>query len=538
MSRSCSYTHDVSTERFADLHFDKWQCPYASATEDGHCVFHADSTITEAGAAGEKLRQLIETKPEPIRVIGATFDELALEYAIIDGPSNHPIDAREATVAGGLSLERATVRRPIRFDGGQFCGPVTLEGATVSRGMSFADSCFDEPVTLELSEIDAWFDIHRAEFHSPVITRVADFHDGIFAEHATFHAAADFMNTSFHDFANFYAATFHHGAVFNSSTFDGNAGFAEATFHDPVVRTNPETDSSVVGDEDRLADVAVSMTGIICKKNIQLTNAHFSGDVLLANSQLTTGVQTDCITTDNAIEIDCSGMDSLQGTLGTADDAALYDVTGATLGEVSFTDSRGITCFRFRNTRFDGFDFGTHKEILAANEWKIHDTSADVTVTELENLYLRAKNGAKSVGETRAAAEFFAHEMRFRRMGYRQQLMDAENINDGVTAGWNWLGNIMLDVTCGYGERPFRPVVFSIGVIGVFALLFSVLQPDIVYQKPIGYLIFSIEGFVSLILGLPSSGETLVNLLIVVEAFFGGFIIALLVFTLTRSVSR
>lgn len=538
MSRSCSYTHDVSTERFEDLDFDKWQCPYASVTEDGHCVFHADTKTTEVGAAGEKLRQLIETKSEAIRVIGARFDELAFAYAIVDGPSNHPIDAREATVTGKVSLERATVRRPVRFDGGQFCGPVTLEAATVSRGVSFAKCTFDEPVSLELSEIDAWFDIHGAEFHSPVITRVADFRDGIFAEHATFHAAADFMNTSFHDFGNFHAATFHHGVVFDSSTFHANAGFSEATFHDPVVQTKPETDSSVVGNEDRLTGTAISMTGIICQKSVQFTNAHFSGDVLLADSQLTAGIQTDGITTDDAIEIDCSGVDILQGTIDTANDAALYDVTGATLGEVSFVDSGGITCFRFRNTRFDGFDFGTHKEILAANGWRLHDRTTDATLAELENLYLRAKNGANGVGETRAAAEFFTHEMRYRRLGYRQQLMNAENVSDAVTAGWDWLGNIMLDVTCGYGERPFRPVVFSVGVIGVFALLFSVIQPDIAYQKPVGYLIFSIEAFVSLILGLPQSAETVVNLLIVVEAFFGGFIIALLVFTLTRSVSR
>lgn len=538
MSRSCSYTHDVSTDRFEDLDIDTWQCPHARVTENGFCVFHAASDTTDAGAAGEKLKQLAETESESIRVIGATFDELAFEYAIVDGPSNHPIDAREATVDGEISLERATVKRPIRFDGGQFCGPVILEGATVTRGISFAGGSFDQPVTLELSEIDAWFDIHGAEFHSPVITRVADFRDGIFAEHATFHAAADFMNTSFYDFANFFGATFHQGAVFDSSTFEANAGFAEATFHDPVVRTTPETDSSVVGDEDRLAGVAVSMTGIICGKNVRFTDTHFSGDVLLADSQVTSGMQTDGITTSDAIEIDCSGMDTLQGTLGTADGSAQYDATGATLGEVSFADNEGITCLRFRNTRFDGFDFGTHKEVLAANGWWLHDRSADFTVAELENLYLRAKNGAKSGGETRAAAEFFTHEMRFRRIGYRQQLANADNVKDGVTAGWNWFGNIMLDVTCGYGERAFRPVVFSVGVIGSFALLFSVLQPDIVYQKPIGYLIFSIEVFVSVILGLPTAGETLVSLLIVLEAFSGGFIIALLVFTLTRSVSR
>jgi hypothetical protein len=100
-----------------------------------------------------------------------------------------------------------------------------------------------------------------------------------------------------------------------------------------------------------------------------------------------------------------------------------------------------------------------------------------------------------------------------------------------------------MTAECGYthdvsGERPFRPVLFSLSIIALFAGVYAWLDAPITYAEPFGYLTFSIEGFVSLVLGLPVVSGPALGFVVALEGFVGGFIIALFVFTLTRSISR
>ena len=74
--------------------------------------------------------------------------------------------------------------------------------------------------------------------------------------------------------------------------------------------------------------------------------------------------------------------------------------------------------------------------------------------------------------------------------------------------------------------------------LGGLNIDYAILDAPITYAEPVGYLTFGVEGFVSLVLGLPTVTGSVLGLLVAIEGFLGGFVIALFVFTLTRSISR
>lgn len=65
------------------------------------------------------------------------------------------------------------------------------------------------------------------------------------------------------------------------------------------------------------------------------------------------------------------------------------------------------------------------------------------------------------------------------------------------------------------------------------------LRSEPLYGDAIGYLVLSLQSFVTLVLGgAEDVGGPWIRLLARVEGFVGAFLIALFVFTLTRSIHR
>lgn len=198
----------------------------------------------------------------------------------------------------------------------------------------------------------------------------------------------------------------------------------------------------------------------------------------------------------------------------------------------------------------------------------------------LERTYLNAKNGASQAGDEGIAGRFFIREKRYRRRMQWERLCGATNgddshcspsartepmdgnfgpdrlasaVREGRTLG-RWLANGLLDRVAVYGESPRRVVEVSGLIVIVFAVLFAVmldqppygdkyhdtgLLPDAVAQL-VQPLTLSVESFVTLVLVGPAKQRLtpLVHLLGQFEGFLGVFLIALFVFTLTRSIHR
>jgi hypothetical protein len=451
------------------------------------------------------LDQIAEAGRRPKQFVGARFDGLVLEHAILESSDNHPIDLRHARITGELDWRYAIVRQPLSFEGAIFRDSVRLDEVTFEGDAFFTGARFAPE--------------RKAYFVEVAFTRDAIFYDVTFPGDTSFFSATfadrvDLVQTQF-EYVNFRKATFESRARFKQARF-GHAEFHAATFENGA-----EFESALL------------------PSSIGFRYASFGGPVRFRDPQ--TGAES--------CRVDLRGSSIPGGTLAQAPDGTVvYDLQDATVGAVEPGDGRREGWFdrlHILNTTFDGFDFGRFHEQLAAANWRLHDHGDDIdgqdaaTNGQLENTYLKAKNGANEIDDGQAAAEFFRREMLYRRYQYVTQLREGESFRGRASAAWQWTANALLDTTSGYGERPSRVIAFSTAVVVVFTGLFAVTWPVVPYGGNLGYLLLSLESFITLVLGGGVAVEDpLVRLLAQVEGFVGAFLIALFVFTLTRSIHR
>ena len=485
-----------------------WRCPHEAGGDAERCLFHRPVAEKDDQAVRNAfLEQIDEVGRKPKQFIGARFGALALDHRIVECRDNHRIDLRHARFEGETNLRYAIVRQPLALEGATFAarpiftettfeGEVYLSKAAFETAARFIEAEFSQGVWGYKTEF-ADADFHMAEFGGPV-----DFSEAAFE-------SAQFRENEFASVARFELATFE-SVTFSGSRFGGRVYFDEATVPESVNlgKTAFEASASF---EDLELDV-----GHCC---VDLGEASIpSGRLHVPES----------------------------GTL-------VYDLADATLGDVEIAGAeaveRHIDRFRVLNTTFDGFDFGRYRTLLHERDWNVHavvdvpeldDGAGSPSAGELESTYLKAKNGANDIGDTKAAAEFFRREMLSRRDQYVPTTLDGDaDPRERVAAAGRWAANSLLNVTAGYGERPSRVIGVSVGTILLFSGLFAVVQPVPPYETSIGYLILSLESFITLVLGgAEDVGSPWIRLLAQIEGFVGAFLIALFVFTLTRSIHR
>lgn len=521
--------HDTRCSLEDDLLEDgHWRCHRDVANEAAYCVFHRPPTEKDPETVAEAFRRAVRNEETPQssdedarsrRFIGARFDELPLSYTNLGAGSNHPIDLRYATIEGSLDLEHATVAAHLLAEGSQI-GEITAHGCT-----------FEQRVDVSASTIDT-VDFQSTTFRDRVNCRGIELGRGKLFN-ATFEGRALFRGATVRETFSARRACFEADASFSKSTFERRASFVATTFHGDASFTDIDVEASL-----SFADVRATSA-------FQLDPARVAADV-------------------QRIDLTESHLDDGYLRYPPESDAVL-DVSHATLGTVTIGSGPSTVDFqryRFIETAFEGFEFSTYTDALVGRNWLIHPLpSADEHVLErslripllgrlrrglrtiraelltetefppgeLRSTYLKAKNGAQEVGDDSAAAEFFVHEMRYKRKSYARAVTEHHS-------GWalfQWLSNWGYSVTAGYGERPFRTFLASSGFIGVFALGYMSLAPLSVDAA----LAFSFQAFVALVLGEPA-GASRFPLLAAFEAFVGAFMIALFVFTLTRSINR
>jgi len=529
-------------------------CPHPA--EDGEfCLFHRPVADKDDGQVQAAFTERI-AGDGPLQFVGARFGDLELDRKTIEAPTERAIDLRFAGVEGRLGLNQATVAQDIdlraaeitvpsctgtTFEGDFTCSEAAFGSATRSghpdglTGSEYANSDYYAEFTGDISFTDAEFvgavDFKYARFggdtsfNTATFGSVATFNYANFAGqadfmHAIFERKADFSKVAFAEYAIFYA-TFRQKAVFNYTHFEGQADFWSAVFHDMtdfwVTQFDDDADFRYADFHDYVSIRETSFAGMA-----DFTGVDFYDDVRIDRVQ---SGSTPITMTDATL----SGGHITQPPPG----ECLFDFECATIGEVRIEGPDPemlLTDFRFLETDFDGFDFASHRDALG-EEWEIHTFVDDrsPSIEELESTYLRAKNGANQVGDSKGASEFFLKEMYYRRQRY------AENDARGP-----WLINWFYYLTCGYGERPLQTVLFSLATIVGFAGLYRLTGLNLTQgQGLLTYLIFSFQSFVTLILGNTKGGQSeLVRLLAASEAFVGAFFIALFVFALTRTIHR
>lgn len=537
-------------------------CPHTIADEHDHfCQFHmSPAERRETNISPTNIADAIENRiqsggRQAKQFVGAQFRELDLSSRKLSSEDNEPIDFRYITVQKGGSFAETIFSHDVSFKGAVFeCRQAESDDTDPTFGDHYVE--FEGEVDLMRAVFKGDADFKFAIVGGDVRFNNALFERAAMFNYSQFEGRSDFMGATFEgkaDFskAHFEAATYlngeyHNAGIFNytrfggqvdlwSATFAAKAEFWATTFDGPLDASYAEFHGDARFTEAKFEDIA-AFNHVTFEQTAIFKRV--SGDmdrVDLKKAKIAAGVFAQ-----------------------PADAVAFFDLTRATVGDVELgtedvTDPDVFEYLRIRQTKFDEFDFAAYAYALKP-DWRIHTnnppeaeapfntpTRTDIKALDtLEQTYLRAKNGANAVGHNVAASQFFRKEMTFRRYQHWRRIFQA-GVRSRVKAFWRWISSLLLSISTGYGEEPRRTIGISVLTIFGFAFIYWVLPatPEYVGRFGQGYLLVSFQSFITFILGSAPVGAT-PNLQFVsaVEGFIGAFLIALLVFTLTRSIHR
>jgi uncharacterized protein YjbI with pentapeptide repeats len=544
----CTFSLELDASYAAELDLpaaaDGWRCPRASGSDTAdQCLFHrpvADKTPAEtADALLAAIREPTAPRYGTVEAakcfVGARLPALSLAHEVLESADTRPIDLREATFEGAFDLSRARVAQAL-----------DCRGAVFEAAVDFDLSTFEHAVGCNFARFESEATCRRVTFQGDLRCRKAEFRESLVLSAVTVDGETYAQDASFGSLLA-AGATFEGTAVFRGATVDGACRFGDAVFAD-------ETDLQGVrfGGETTFADAVFRERTRLDPESV------VDAPIDLRRATIETGRIDGPAPADHSPDRPTPD--------GRASTRVLYDCSESTLGAVTVGSTTSLAQFRVRETRFHGFDFtqSSLRDGLADRNWAlpVDDAASDEGYGVLgdlallrtdasavtaryaprESTYLRAKNGADGEGHGNAVAEFFRKEMACRRRLHLAGVLErGRRRRDRLRSLYRWAANATLEAVSGYGERPSRVVGASVLTIGCFSLLFALTWPGAPpYGSPGGYLVLSIESFVTLVLGGAAEVRSpwWLRLLAEVEGFLGVFLVALFVFTLTRSIHR
>lgn len=299
----------------------------------------------------------------------------------------------------------------------------------------------------------------------------------------------DFTGYCFPGRVSFKGQVFKKLTQFNASTFEGGANFAGVIFQEYVsfwkstFRGSADFHNSTFRDETHFDTVTFE------------GNANFEGTTFGWWAEFT--------------ELTVKGGAYFQGS----NFEGLVDFLGSTFEESA----------SFHNSTFGnipGFDHLTFKN----NIWAV-------------DVYRIAKSSCQKLGEYTLAGEYYYKERIAKR-----KLLPWYSLK-------RWFEYILLDGLCGYGERPLRAIRTGLGVLFGLALLYwrigHIYPSPELFKEPdhaltfLDALYFSVVTFTTLGFGdwRPDPSHW-IRYVVMLEAFFGAFLMALFIVTFARRMMR
>lgn len=481
---------------------------------------------------------------------GATFaGDAYFRAASFDAP----VSFWDADVNGTAYFRQTTFEDEVEFWNTTFDGIVSFREAHLGAGGTFEQATFGSATILEALRVDERTTFEGARFGSELT-----------AGALTATAPISFVGARFAARCDFTDGVVEH-LDFSECRFESSVDFNQLQVDTALVCRDATLDHRVNCRSVRCG--AVRFSGASCRSSVDFDDVTIEGEFDLSHVEFHDTLTLAPSRANGDRLVNLTEARVTDGRLAQPDEGAvLYDLTGAHIGDVTLTAAENPFGYaRIAETSFADFDFSKYRDDLRP-AWDLHTVAISNVGShggsglvqldldrlqgdhpdpesrppgDLETTYLKAKNGAETVGDNTAAAEFFRKEMIYRRKQHAEVLTDAdEPASARMRAAGRWVANLLLDVTAGYGERPWRVIVASVCTILAFTLVFASAAPS---QS--GHLIrslaLSIGAFVTLVLG--TTGQTanpLMNVLAQLEGFIGAFFIALFVFTLTRSIHR
>lgn len=593
--QKCTYTHDISGDIFDDIPGETWSCPHGSADNADCCPVHRQSASTQE--VRSFIKEACEREPvgpRETQFFGAKCNEIKLDHLALNGSSMFPIDLRDGDF-GDVTINNSRIQRPISLAGATIRGSIDCKKTVFSQDLNIQNAVISGDATFDLAKIENWCDIGSTCFNSKATFNGTVFARGIIATGVEFNGHSKFVNTNFNEMANFRNATFVGRADFDGPEFFLDARFDGSDFKSPAFFETTKFHQVGVF-RDVVFEGPVSFRNCLSTGRASFQNATFEDTALFP------GVEFESVATFNGaefyqgidlceasiseIKFEPSIIESEDavigfreasikgGTLQVPDSGvSVIQLTNATLGDVELRSNGtkpALDSFILNDVRYEGFHFdrlekelrngGRRLEtvgssgyrdwwqstlsILPSDRWQRQQTPEDGSDgfenSTLERTYRKAKNGADRVGEPKISSYFFRREMKYRRKRHWETVRDSgASRGRRLTAGFQWIANAALYITAGYGERPSWTIISSVVSILLFAGVYISLGVYTGNARVAESLLFSAQGFVTFIIGEgPNAVGIPLKVLSVIEGFIGAFLVAVFVFTLTRTVYR
>ncbi len=473
-------------------------------------------------------------------------------------------DFRNAVFTGSGQFSRCT------FDDEAVFIDCEFETAALFKKTDFSEPAYYQNV--RFGSEASWTE---SKFRDKLKFHFAEFHGEASISYCHFADATYFKTVTFHDYASFYESTFDRLADFRNVTFTDTARFMKARFGDEVF-----FDRSIFEGEADFRHVTFAAVS-------SFESVTFHASAIMQDASFADTIFRDITNPNDSVTIDLerANVDSGEFVQTTADHV-YYNVSDGRIGNVDIEMPNADQLFQrffIYRTEFDGFDFSKYRYVLSP-DWTLHtfegtvydsydleanrfsieqgeeegddeteqstetlslrsriaDWLVDTDAPDLEVTYLKAKNGAEKVGDSQAASQFFIKEMVYRRRSHLHRVFKhSEPLVSRLQLLFLIAMNLVLSITCGYGEKPRRTLGFSVATVGAYAAVFPLFVANPPFNTSLGYILLSIQSFTSLIFGTSASiPGFLGSFVVATEGFVGAFMIGLFIFALTRSVHR
>lgn len=500
--------------------------------------------------------------PQPLGVyfLCCTFDSLNVSKCefrgdlVLNGSKIGDFEVSRATFESDLRLQTAEIRNVCDLKRTEVRGDIDIRSTVFNADVRFRETKASRLVARPLS-VDEDLD-HNQVALGMAMDDTTEFNAGLRFFHTEF-GTTDFRNVEFPSGVRFEFVDFYERVNFIGSQL-GDARFLMCDFEsltfDPVCDGRVEmyrcefkfTNFNITAPNPDI-DFDLSLSDITPR---EVDPDEFFGAQADRYRELFSTAEEAPDTFGSEVTVHLGGSVIHEGGIDiNSGDRVRYVLSDATVHDLSLNLKGAGNVFEyihFNRTEFAGFDFTNYRDALSQRDWRFEFPSDEsVTSQDREVTYLNAKNGATAIGDTIASSELLTREYRERRQKHAERIRGA-----GLTVAsqnlFRWCINYILDKLSGYGEKPSRVVVLSIGIILLFGVSYTsvpggvsgISASDGITSRLLTGLNISIASFTTLGFSASQPTSELVQYIASFEAFLGSFLLALLVFSLGKQVSR
>ncbi len=464
----------------------------------GDLDFHIKENLVDIDKSGieeDDIESRQSVGREKVHLISTSID---IENCELQGK----LEAGTPTTLFDIIFEKpvrfydSTFLKYTTFDSAVFMNMANFRSANFRYQVSFSGTVFYDIAKFGSADFDYGVDFSSARFEKYAGFRCrrigGSFYEAIFNGYADFalssFGGADFTKVEFNDDVGFWSTRFKHDAIFEETKFEKNANFKEASF------------GGVADFDNASFEKNVDFIGTIFSLNVDLRNTNYA-TLKISWDQLAKhldgflfGKEASVWLSDSSFsgsfpkslkyKIRYKGPNAkrnhitFRGVMSEEEKTELQELSE----NQEYKDAIQELFYRAEDSN-DEYDHGIfnsleefkksknkRSDIVEHQDIKLPDSLSAQGFTMWKQMYLRLIKNFEDIGDKKSADDAFYHYRSAKPIfHYEADLRSGKKYIVGTSLWWKSIEYVCLNLTCGYGTKPLRPL----GVGGMLVLLFT-----------------------------------------------------------------